>query len=231
MRSFWSVILFLAVAFLVSGSSLTAGPVLNVLEPVYDFGCVGIDYDVYHEFLIANDGDEPFKIDSLYPTCDCTTIRLLDSLVNPGDTISFRLKFNTKDYYGPTSRTVRLLTSIPGDTTRQIKYNSIVGQWPYGLKPDPISLFFLPGHKSIEVKLLNPVLESLEIDQISFFDELVKVSPSSQKVGKGGKIVFEIEPLDSLPRGTHHTNVSITFKTPEENPSVKITLPIKIVKY
>ena len=232
MTDFRLIIAVTALALCLSmGAEAQAGAKLKMVEDGYDFGCLGIDYTVFHVFKITNDGDSDLKIDSLFATCDCSSVKFRDSILVPGDTGSFRLKFNTKDYYGPTSRTVRIVSNDSDQPVHLVKYTSIVGQWPYGVKPDPIALFFLPAHKSLKATLESPILDWLELMDVTPHDDLVEVDVSSRRVGKGGKIVLDVRPNTDLPGGTHHTNFRVRFKTPDGTPPLVITFPVKIVRY
>ena len=114
---------------------------------VYDFGEVGIDFDVFHTFTIVNHSDSAITIDSVKVTCDCSYVTFLDSLVAPGDSAKIHLKFNTKNYYGPVSKAILVYSNSAITPKLEMFYKAIVGQWYYGLQPKPSSLFFLPKNK------------------------------------------------------------------------------------
>ena len=45
---------------------------VEVSESVYNFGHVGLDFTVYHRYVITNVGEAPLRIDSVRANCDCT---------------------------------------------------------------------------------------------------------------------------------------------------------------
>ena len=138
--------------FLLLLPSISHSQGLTYDEQVFDFGHVGIDFKLYHTFMYVNRTDKTVSILDLDVTCDCTTVQLSDSLIQPGDTAKFNMIFETKDYLGPTNKSFRVMTDDPTSPTLEFFYLSIVGQWYNGIKPDPVSLFFLPGKKEQIIK-------------------------------------------------------------------------------
>ena len=133
------------------------------VDQIYDFGAVGIGFTMFHDFRVVNQGERPVKLDSVKVACDCSRVWLVDTTLGPGDTGIIGLQFNTKDYYGRISKALNVYAE--SSETAQFKsfYLSTVGQWMMGLRPDPVSLFFLPGNTAKKIKISNPALERIEV--------------------------------------------------------------------
>ena len=199
-------------------------------DEVYDFGHIGLEFTVMHDFAFYNEGSEPFTIDSARVTCDCSQAFVLDSLVQPGDTGKVRLSFTTTNFYGPNNKILTVYTSDPDLPQKQFFYLAIVGQWFNGIKPDPISLFFLPMHKEKKIAVTNKKFNHIVLTFADQLDTLFDVSIVTAKARRGENVEAEIRPRASLRAGTYHSNLRLAITSPGEEP-VYLTIPVKIVRY
>ena len=212
-------------------SSCLAGPNLRPLEREFHFGSVGIDFKIFHDFKLVNHGSEPIHIDTVDPHCDCTFVRFLDSTVQPNDTATIRMIFNTADFYGPVSKSLIIHSNDKAPQEFKVWYHATIGQWLYKVQPDPVSLFFLPVHKSRTLTLTNHALEFIELDRIELLDDIVTIRPLRSRVDEGEAIEFEVTADPDLGPGEHATNFTAQFRVPEGLEPLRITIPVKIVRY
>jgi hypothetical protein len=198
---------------------------------MYDFGHVGIDYVLAHTFWLVNTGSEPIRIAEVRQTCECTRAYATDSVVAPGDTVYFPATFNTKDYYGPTERSFTVVLDDEDHTELVYAHRAIIGQWYYGLKPEPFSLFFLPGHDSHKVTVTNSEHESLGLEFRDQADTTFTVKLLRTKASKGEQLEMEVTPREGLKPGTYLTNFSVEVKVKGGAVPAILTVPVKIVRY
>ncbi len=224
LRVFWLLLLVVA-------GSVSAQSGLGYSEQVYDFGHVGIDYQVFHEFKLFNSGAKPIKIDSMQVPCDCSTAQLLDSTLHQGDTIKIRLMFNTKDFYGMTSKSLAIFTNDPLMPKLDLYYVSTIGQWLQGLKPDPISLFFLPGQQVKKVVLTNKQFEKYTISVADQANDFIQIRILRPLVSKSGTGEVEVAADSKLQSGTYNTSFRLKADVPELKAPIFLTIPVKIVRY
>ena len=175
---------------------------LSYSDQVWDFGHVGIDFKVYHSYWIANDGDSPVSIKDIVVTCECSHVLGSDTVIAPGDTVFFKLTFETKNYYGAVNRSFSVILGSEEIPELQFHYLATVGQWFYGIKPDPISLFFLPAHKSRIITVTNSSFDELETRIIEQSDESIIASVKTNSARKGKAIEIEVRPSDAIGSGT-----------------------------
>lgn len=231
--------LYLTLLVILTANLLGLGPATSVAvaldleyaEAGFDFGHIGIDYKVFHDFLIYNKGDKPYKIDSFRVSCDCTTLKLADSTLNPGDTIQFRLSFETRNYYGPTNKTFTVYTDYTPMAEFKLYYQSIIGQWVGGLKPTPVSVMLLPGQKPKTISIRNQLFDEISIVKQVQYDSSFTVEMLSPKASKGGELLFKIGASDQLKSGTHMSSLTIEIATGGDRKPVVLTIPTRIVKY
>lgn len=204
---------------------------LRFTEEQVDFGCVGVDFKIRHIYKLVNHGKETIHIDTVTPHCDCTEVRFRDSVVAPGDTVSFLMIFNTADFYGPVEKDVRVFSSDKKSPRIYTYYRANIAQWLYKVEPQPVSIFMLPGQKSKISKLFNHALDKITLIDHRLVDDFCQVRVIKAEAVKGESIEFEITPNADLISGTHVSNFTARIDLHQDLEPLNITIPIKIVKY
>jgi len=212
-----------------TGQRTETGP--RAEELVFDFGHVGIDFTVYHTFHFVNRTDKPFRITKTTSSCDCSAVATLDSIVKPGDTAFIRLSFSTKDFYGPTRKSFTVFTDHPSMSAVKISYLSQVGQWLDRIKPDPISLFFLPAHKSKKITIRNHTFDEITVAVKDQFNTTFDVTLLQDRAAKGQALQLEISPRPDLKRGTYRSSITLEIEKEGSTDPTTLTIPVKIVRY
>ncbi len=199
-------------------------------EQIHDFGHVGIDFKIHHQYVFVNRTEIDIKITDVEVSCDCSSVNFRDSLVVPGDTAFFNLTFETKDYYGPVNKSFTVFTDHPLLPELQYFYVSIVGQWFRGIKPMPISLFYLPSKKSQIIKIPNKAFDEISLMSVSSSQDYFNTTILTEKARKGEYLKIEVFPHQELGMGTFQTTFMLGVKT-ESDELVMLSIPVKIVKY
>jgi len=201
---------------------------ITAITSAWDFGYVPMDYKLIHFYKIRNDGDAELQITKLVPNCDCTSAHVGRKSLPPDSVTEVKIIFETKDYYGPNTRNITVHTNDPARPTIALQYSSNIGLFPKLYRTEPNSLFFLPGHKSKEVRLINDsdsdIQFSLDLEQ----DSLFVVNKSQGIIAPGSLIILTVMPRENMPKGTHYSNFTVAFKGKQE---VRLTVPVKIVRY
>ncbi len=206
-------------------------------EPNWDWGAVGIDFDLTHTYLLINQTSSIIQIDSVIAPCDCSLARPTDSTLDPGDTARVVLKFSTRDFYGRTTKQVDVYWRDGSRHYLQLTYSATVGQYAGGLKPDPVSVFLLPSQSTRKIYIpviQNKLFSEAEIvgDLVAYSD-IVSVEFTNRKARTGEKLELEVTAKPDLPAGTYISNfrfsVKVIFKG--EPQIVLITIPTKVVRY
>lgn len=206
------------------------GQGLKIEDQVWDFGHVGIEFKLYHTFTFVNNFDVPVTITNINANCDCTTIKTVDTIIEPGKSALFNMTFETKDYFGPINKLFKIKTDHPQIPELEYFYLAIVGQWYNGLKPSPISLFFLPSKKSHTIRIPNLDFDELTISEYIKYNDIFTVKSVKEKAKRGNSIELVVTPDENLKSGTFHTTLTIVIQNESEE-KTRITIPIKIVRY
>jgi hypothetical protein len=198
---------------------------------VWDFGHVGIDFKIYHTYWIANNGTEPVKIKDVVVSCDCTQVSKSDSVIAPGDTVYFKMTFETKNYYGAVNRSFDVTTDSEELPELKFHYLATVGQWFYGVKPEPISLFFLPSHKSFTVTVTNTSFDEIKTHIVEQADEFFTTEVKTASAARGSAIEIEVMPSATIQTGTYKSSFTFAIDTGKSDKPALLTIPVKIVRY
>jgi len=206
-------------------------PDLRFTEERLDLGCVGVEFKIRHHFKLVNYGSDTIYIDTVSGVCDCTEVRFLDSVVAPGDTAAILMIFNTANMYGPVEKDIRLHCSDAKSPNKSIFYAANVGQWLFKVEPKPVNVFFLPGQNSRSSTFLNHALDKISVQDIYLDEEIVEIKTLKKVASKGESLELEVTPRADLPAGTHLTSYTVTIDLHQDLPPLRITIPVKVVKY
>ena len=201
---------------------------LKVENDFYNFGFLPIDYRVSHTYKIINDGQGVLNITRLLNNCDCTTARITNREIDPGDSAKVTIIFHTKNYYGQTTRTVTIFSNDPEKPEYDLKYKAELGLFPKLYKTNPISLILLPSSKNKAIRILNNSEEDIDFE-IEYLDNMYfSVDVREGNIGGKDSALVNVSPIDSTPPGTHYCNFTVVYKAEED---IRITIPIRVVKY
>jgi hypothetical protein len=120
-------IFFVLAAWLVLGITASAAPRLVCTETVHDFGTVDGKSPASHTFTIRNEGDSDLVIKKIHAPCGCTTFKLQNKNLAPGETLEFPVTLSLSGRKGPQQKSVYLETNDPATRTLQLTMRGIVG--------------------------------------------------------------------------------------------------------
>lgn len=85
----------------------------------YDFGTVKQGEKIEYEFKFKNTGKSDLIIRKTKASCGCTAIAPQDRVVKPGQESSIKAVFNTMGKRGTQTKTITVITNIPGKVNGQ----------------------------------------------------------------------------------------------------------------
>lgn len=112
----------IAVAVLCGGAAVSsaqgtaAGPNMVVPEKVKDVGTVAQGEVVEVNFKILNEGSQPLELKAVRPTCGCT-VADYDKEIAAGGEGAVKATLDTKDFAGPISKSILVMTNDPREPT------------------------------------------------------------------------------------------------------------------
>ena len=132
-------------------ASAVDGPQMVVPEMIKDMGTVAQGEVVNVEFEIANEGNETLEIKAVRPTCGCT-VADFDRQVEPGKSGYIKAKLETRDFSGPISKSILVMTNDPQNPTVTIVIKTTVH--PYvEILPRALIRFNAVQHEAMSQKI------------------------------------------------------------------------------
>lgn len=202
----------------------------KVSEHKFDFGYVGIDFRIFHNFKLINTSKKVIRIDSVDVQCDCSSVLYEKQVLGPNDTLILKLTFDTKDFYGAVNRKFVVFLSLPERETVSFFYLAEVGQWQNGLMPNPFHMFMLPTHKEQSIRITNRVFESMKAEISDIHDNYFTVKFSRDIAKMGEELVISAISEKTLEKGTYFSNFTIKI-TGDDNEPAYLTIPVKIARF
>lgn len=188
-------------------------------NPKYDFGEIESGEEVTHVFPFENTGNQPLLLTSARGSCGCTVPKWPRGPIQPGETASVTVVFNSKNKRGERNQKVTITANtIPAQSFLFLTGTVLEGgdKKPVGaavvdIKPDPNCLTVYP----------NPTADLLRLDMKDYFGEDVVVSILSQNGSLMAKRQLRIEEntiefqVSHFPAGTYIVNVRFLDKEME----------------
>ena len=105
----------------------TPRPAILVDPPSHDFGTIPQE-TVNHSFTVINKGDKDLVIGKITTSCGCTTAKIDQNIIPPGQTATLQVTFDpvVHDTKGKTTRTVHLQTNDPRFPVKDVKIRAFV---------------------------------------------------------------------------------------------------------
>jgi len=127
------------------------GPKLMVPEKIRDMGKVAQGEVLNVDFAVVNEGDETLEIKAVRPTCGCT-VADFDREIAPGKTGYIKARLDTRDFSGPISKSILVMTNDPQDPTRTLVIKTVVHPYVQVL-PRALVRFNAIQHEPMEQKI------------------------------------------------------------------------------
>lgn len=154
-----------------------AVPKMVVPETTVDVGKVAQGDVVDGDFKFVNEGAAPLKIEAVRPSCGCT-VADYDKEIAPGATGNIRIHLDTRDYSGPTSKSVLVMTNNPDPASVTLIIKADVRPYVEVL-PKPLVRINTLQKEQGEQKLVIVALEEkpdFKITEVSKKSEFLTVS-------------------------------------------------------
>jgi hypothetical protein len=192
-----------------------SGPRIKFAAPVYDFGKVKSGETVKHTYAFTNTGSEVLEITNVQPSCGCTTAGEWTRRVEPGQSGTISVQFNT--------------TGLGGDVLKFVTVNStdktnpVVTLQLKGTLWKPIDVY--PGFAVINI-LPDATAASTIVTMTNNTDEYVSISsePKCNTTAFTAEIHtnhpgrdFQIEIKAVPPFEPGNSQATITFNTTSTN--------------
>jgi hypothetical protein len=198
-----------------------SGPKIQFAEPVYDFGKVKSGDPVKHTFVFTNIGTETLILTNVQPSCGCTTAGDWSHQVEPGQTGTVPVQFNSANYNGAVVKTINVTSNDKGQPMVTLQLKGTIWK-PIEVNP-PFAVINLSSEStsgSIPVHIVNNMDEEITLSAPEISNPNFSVELKTNKPGKDFEMLIKVVP----PKEGGNAQAQITLKTSSTNvPSVGVT--------
>ncbi|MCD6161909.1 MAG: DUF1573 domain-containing protein [candidate division Zixibacteria bacterium] len=197
-------------------------------QTIFNFGSITKGSNVTHNYWFSNTGTDTLIISKIKPTCGCTSTRLSDIDVAPGERSSIDIVFYSGKYNGKITKSIKLETNDPVNPYIELRFKAIINNPSQLLEFSPLQIDFetVPRgtEKQVIVSLTNMADEKVKIVMpVKPSDAFIKTSLKKSKLKPGDTTELTLTLLKNLEPGKFLTSISIEM---EEKPNSRITIPI-----
>lgn len=79
----------------ISGESTSSSPKIEMLPQTFDFGDIEYGEIVEYDFSVKNAGKEILEIKRVATSCSCTTAKISQETINPGETANLHIRYDS----------------------------------------------------------------------------------------------------------------------------------------
>jgi len=194
----------------------------------WDFGSVPVDFKIAHSYKFKNTGEGDLHITKVDPNCDCTSVSARDTLIQPGDSSEIKVVFHTREFYGMTNKRVFIYADDPENPITELDYTANVEFFHKLHTSEPKYLTFLQVQNAKDVKLINNSDNRVGYVIQKEPDTLFSISKLQGSLSGEQFELINVKIKDNLSKGTYFTNFTVTYDT---NPKLRLTIPVKIVRW
>lgn len=207
------------------------GAQIQFAKMEHDFGKIEGGASVKFDFVFTNTGTATLEVTNVQPACGCTTTGAWSKKVEPGQSGSIPIQFNSGTFSGPIHKTVTVSSNTPGQPQTVLNLRATVFK---SVDVNPPAVYFTPqaDAQAIETKLVRIVNngdEPLVLSALECANQAITAELNTLKEGKE----FEVRVSAKPPFGPSTVQVPITIKTSSKsvpvitiNGIVMVQLPI-----
>ena len=232
----YSILLFLTISL----NAQVVGPKISILEETFDFGNVPEGQIVTHNFVLTNTGGEVLEIQRVRASCGCTAAKPEKDKLNPGETTSIKVEFDSHNRSGEQKKYVYIFSNDKENPQTRLEFSvNVVDKYSQAAAEikSPKLILSKTQHnfgkvKEGEVVTLNILVKNagdnnLEISKVESTCNCITTVLSNKilKAGDSGSIKIDLNTSDRKGELTRVVNV---FSNDPLNPNQSITLFVNI---
>jgi hypothetical protein len=213
----WAALTACAQAIAVS----TNGPRIQFASEIYDFGRIKSGELVKTAFVFTNAGDQVLEVTHVQPSCGCTTAGDWSRRVEPGQTGSIPLQFNSMNFNGAVLKTATVTSNDKLRPTLTLQVKGTIWK-PIEVQPQFAVLNLAPdaAEATTVVRVVVNTDESITLSAPETSNPAFKAQLTEVKPGKE----FEVKVTVAQPVPQGNVQSLITMKSNSTNaPVVSIT--------
>lgn len=203
-------------------TSTNAGaPKIQFATPLHEFGRVKSGEPVKYTYVFTNTGNAQLVINSVQPQCGCTTAGEWTKQVEPGQTGTIPIQFNTAGYNGSVFKQVTIRCNVTNQPIIFLQLKGTVYR-PFDVVPQMAVLNVPPDADTISavVTITNNTEEPLMLSAPQSNNRAFAVELKTNTLGKAYQLTISTVP----PLGMGSAQAQIILQTGLTNPPT-LTVP------
>ena len=202
---------FIAFAAMVIGAATAfaqtdGSPMLVVPSKIVDIGTVAQGVTVDAVFDLINEGDAKLVIKAVRPTCGCT-VADFDPEIAAGATGQIKAKLDTKDFSGPVSKSILVMTDDPQNPTVTLVIKADIRPF-VEILPRPLIRFNAVMHEPMKQTFIVVGADPEQTMKIKSVESSVPfIATSVRQLGE-----------DELVKGKSKSQYEVTISLTDETP-------------
>jgi hypothetical protein len=198
------------------------GPKIQFDQNIHDFGKITGGAAVKHTFVFTNIGDQLLELSNVQPSCGCTTAGEWSRKVEPGQTGTIPIQFNSGNFSGEIHKTITVTSNDKSQPQAVLQLKGSIWK-PIEVTPQFAMLNLTqesPSNAPTKVKIVNNTDTPLTLSPPECSNKAINVDLQTVKPGKEFELtVSAVPPVNS---GT--LQGTITIKTSSTNmPLISVT--------
>ena len=190
------------------------GPKMQFATPIYDFGKARSGVPVKYTYYFTNIGDAMLELSNVQPQCGCTTAGEFTRKVEPGETGTIPIQFNTSAYNGQVFKTVTVTSNDKKQPAFVLQLKGSVWKPIEVTPPYPVlNLAADSPSGSMTVHITNHLDEPLELYDLHNTAQHINAELKTNEIGKS----FEVTLTTMPPLTAGNTSGKFSLKTSETN--------------
>lgn len=200
--TFAAMVIVAATAFAQTDGS----PMLVVPSKIVDIGTVAQGVTVDAVFDLVNEGDAKLVIKAVRPTCGCT-VADFDPEIAAGATGQIKAKLDTKDFSGPVSKSILVMTDDPQNPTVTLVIKADIRPF-VEILPRPLIRFNAVMHEPMNQTFIVVGADPEQTMKIKSVDSSVPfIATSVRQLGE-----------DELVKGKSKSQYEVTISLTDDTP-------------
>ena len=191
------------------------GPRITFAQPIHDFGKVKSGDTVKHTFTFTNSGNQLLEVTNVQTSCGCTAANEWTRRVEPGQTGSIPIQFNTAGFGGEVLKTATVYSTDKAQPALVLQLKGTIWK-PIDVVPTFAVLNIMPDASSASttVKITNNTDEHISItSEPKCSTTAFKAEIRTNQPGKEFQIEIKAEP----PFKPGNSQAAITVTTSSTN--------------
>jgi hypothetical protein len=209
-----------------AAAGTNSGPRIQFAEVSHDFGIVAAGDLVPYTFVFTNSGDQTLEVTNVHPACGCTTASDWTKRVEPGQTGTIPIQFNSTEFNGPVEKTVEVRST---DKSHSLVTLSVKGTVWRAIEVTPQFVFLNYSTEAATnpwttVSIVNNLDIPLTVYPPEWNSRVMDVELKTNEPGHSFELIVAVKP--PLQR---NANAQITLKTSSTNmPEIRLTAMVHV---